>query len=301
MSEPKPVDAGSYLALASGVVALGISPLLVRSVAASSLVIATYRTALTVPIGFAAMRMGGGHLSSGLLRRAAVGGLLIGTASIVGFWSLQETSVVNFMVITAMQPLIVGVLAVRLLGERPTGRQVALSTTALAAVVVLVLAGKATSSHPFGDFLALISVLLISGYMISMKHARNDGVHAEAYMAGVYVASAAIVLPIALLGGADLAAPRGDDWLWLVLLAITSGAGGHGLIARAQRSVTITVTAVASLASAVVATTGAWLVLDERLTIPQVVAAAVALAALGAVLVDQASRVDRSAGSASGS
>ncbi|HYD08471.1 MAG TPA: EamA family transporter, partial [Acidimicrobiales bacterium] len=178
MDDEGTIDMTSYVALAAGVVALGTSPLLVRSVAATSLAIAAYRTVFTVPIGLAAMRAAGGSLPRSLLGRSVPGGIFLGLATIIGYWSLRETSVLNFMVITALQPLIVGVLAARVLGERPTRRELSLSAIALAAVVVLVLAGGRTTSHPFGDLLALVSVLMISSYMIAMKRARNAGAHA---------------------------------------------------------------------------------------------------------------------------
>lgn len=285
--EDRRAVAGSYAALTVAVLSIGASPLLTRSVDASSLTIASYRSLGAVVVGYASVRLTGGRLDLGTLRASLRGGALFGLASMLGFWALQETSIVNVMVIISMQPLIVVGLAAIAFGDRPTTRQVVLGGVALASVLVLVAGRQAANAGRFGDLLGVVNLVTFSFYLIEMRRARNAGVSANQYMAGVYVVSAVVILPIALVLRADLTGPRGLDWLSLAALGFSSSYAGHGLMATAQRHCSITVSSIASLGSAVVAVTGGWIWFHERLSPVQILSGVTALVALAAVMLDQ--------------
>src|SRR4029079_13390191 len=92
-------------------------------------------------------------------------------------------------------------------------------------------------AHLLGDLLALGSLFAMTGYLLLMKHARMKGVPAAAYVAGVFLVCAVVVTPIELASDESLGTIDGEEWLWIVLLAVFAGCLGHTLMTWAQKHV----------------------------------------------------------------
>ena len=104
------------------------------------------------------------------------------------------------------------------------------------------------------------------------------------FMAGVQLWSALIVTPFALLPAGHLEALSGNDWLWLAIIVVGTGVGGHLLVNWAHPYVDITLSSLMMVMVPVVAGVAAWLILGEALTALQIAGSIVALAAIVVVV-----------------
>jgi drug/metabolite transporter (DMT)-like permease len=168
-------------------------------------------------------------------------------------------------------------------GERIGRWEVGWTGVSIAGVAILI-AGASSSPEwsPLGDGMALMAVILFTGYFVASKRIR-ESVSTVAYMAGVHVAAAVVVTPVALVHGLEVAALSTADWARILTIVFTSGVGAHMLINWAHPYVKVSVSSVIVLLTPVVATMAAWVVLDESLTALQLLGGAVTLAAIIAV------------------
>lgn len=217
------------------------------------------------------------------LRLAAPAGALFGANLCAFFSAINYTTVANALIISALTPVMMLPIGVRVLGERLTVSKIACSLVAVAGVVAAVLvapgggAGGGRSTR--GDILAVVSLLLWIAYLTATKRARRT-IDTLPFLTAVTATAAVAVTPFALLGPYDLGEIDGVGWLWLLLLTIVPGALGHGLVAWAQRTVDATVSTVLMQGEPVGATIAAAVFLDERVTVAQLGAMAVVIAAL---------------------
>lgn len=280
-----------YLAVTSVVVLWGCGPLFVRAVDASALTIAFWRNWVAVPVIVAIAWMAGAPLTWRRLVNAIPGGLLFAAAQVLGFASFQETSLANAALIGSISPVIIVIVAVPLFGERLTRGQVALMAVTMAAVAAFVLAAGTTSGASVtGDLLAFASLFAMTGYLLVMKQQRNAGEPAAAYISGVFIVCGIVVTPVTLLWGSGLTDMPGDDWIYIVLLALVAGCAGHGMMTWAQKHVDVGIASVMILGTTIVTAVGAWVFFDQALTGVQIAAGAVVLASIGGVLALQLRR-----------
>ena len=168
-------------------------------------------------------------------------------------------------------------------GERVGRWEIGWTALSIAGVGILI-AGASSSPEwsPQGDGLALLGVFLFTGYFLASKRIR-ESVATVAYMAGVNIAAAIVVTPVALVHGLEVSALSGGDWARILTVVFTSGVGAHMLVNWAHPYVKVSVSSVIVLLTPVVATMGAWVVLDESLTALQLLGGGVTLAAIVAV------------------
>jgi drug/metabolite transporter (DMT)-like permease len=279
-----------YVAVSVVVLLWGMGPLFVRAVDASALTIATTRNWIAVPVVLLIARLAKASITWYSLRAALLGGLLFAVAQTLGFASFHETSLANAAIIGAMSPLLIVIVAVPLFGERLSARQIALMALAFVGVFAVVLgASSGGDANVTGDLLAVGSLLAMTGYLLTMKHARVTGVSAGAYVTGVFIVTAIVVTPIDLLWGDSVSAITGYDWLWIFLLAVFAGCLGHTFMTWAQRHVNVGVASIMVLATIVVTAAGGWIFFDQALTAVQIAGGIVVLIALGGVLLLQLS------------
>ena len=107
------------------------------------------------------------------------------------------------------------------------------------------------------------------------------------YTACVAIYVGVISLPLAALFGQDLSWPRGEDWMWLVVLAFGLGILGHNAMNWSLQHVPLWLASTLSLFTPVVASALAWLVLDEALSTRQMLAMALVVAALAMIVRNQ--------------
>lgn len=252
-----------------------------------ALAIAVYRFWIYAVFLLIWMAARGKYLSVRIMRATAIGGLALGLDVALFFSAVKQTTIINATVITALQPIIVGAVAWRLFGERIRPRNIALAFVALAAVVVVVAAGTATSESSLrGDMLAVGAVLAWSAYFVFARGSR-DVLTAGEFTVGTAIWTAAINTPLALAFGQDLSLPTAQSWGWLILLAVGAGTLGHVLMNWSLVRIPLWLASTFTLLIPVVAAAVAWAFLDQALSTIQIVGILVVVGALMAIVVDQ--------------
>src|SRR3954451_12461071 len=208
-------------AVALAVFAWGFGPLFVKGIDASVATIVFWRVLLAIPVSVVVAYLTGGRIHLRLLRGAFPTSICFALSFIFGFASFQQTSIVNATLIPALQPALILLVAARLFGERRTRADITFAGIALLGVVAVVAGASAEGASLRGDLLAVANLLVFTGYFLLAKHARDGDVHAWSFLAAVFIDTAIIVVPWAVLtSGGDLGAIHGTDWLLLVGLVL---------------------------------------------------------------------------------
>jgi drug/metabolite transporter (DMT)-like permease len=279
------------LAVMLAVFAWGFGPLFVKGIDASVATIVFWRVLIAVPVAVLVAYLTGGRVDLPLLRRAFPTSICFALSFIFGFASFQQTSIVNATLIPALQPALILIVAARLFGDRRSRSDIVFAGIAFLGVVAVVAGASADGASLHGDVLAVANLLVFTGYFLLAKRARDGNVHAWSFLAAVFIDTAIIVVPWALLTSGDLDAVHGTDWLLLVGLVLFPGMVGHGLMTWAHHYLDVTLTSMMTLANPVVSIIGAWIIYSQSLGVVQIFGALVVLASLGAILRRQ--RADR--------
>ena len=264
----------------------GLGGVAVKSIDASSVTIAFWRMWVAAPTMLLFLYATGGRLSVRVLKRSLFGGLLFAGQIGLFFAAVQQTSVVNAQLINAMQPALVLLVAGRMFGERVTRHDVAWTGVAFGGVAVVLIA---SSGQPevsgWGDLLAFGNLILWTIYFLEVKRVREEGMGAIEYMAGVMLIAALVFTPYALLTSDDLGALHGTDWLWILFIVLVPGLGGHVVMGWAHKFVDVSVSSLMTLGVPVVSAIAAWALLDEGMSVGQLIGGAIVLAALAVIVV----------------
>lgn len=301
VASPSPTPTGiaghtaREVALGAGVVAVvawSFGPIFVREIGASTPTVAFWRMLVAQPIMIGAAYLAGGRLSLALLRRCVWPGILFALSLVTSFASYQHTSIANATLIGALEPAVILLVAPRLFGERSNGRQLVAAGAAFVGMAVVVLGAGATSGAGWsGDLYALANLVIWTAYFISVKRVRDDGVHAGAFLAGVFLVALAVIAPWAVLASNDLGSVSPRGFLFVGLMVLCPGLLGHGAMTWAQRHLDITVSSLLTLLHPVLSTIWAWWIYEERLVPLQLAGAGLVLAGLAAIVRE--SRRDR--------
>ncbi len=180
----------------------------------------------------------------------------------------------------AIQPLLVVLLALPVLGERPTLSRVGWALTGAAGVALVVL-NPAAELDALGMVAGAGAALsMAAGIVLTRRWGRPDGVSSPVLVSWLLTAGGLVLLPATfLVEGAPPAidGPAGAGYLWL------GGVGGlaaYLLWFRGVGRLPVAATALLGLLSPVVAATLGWLLLGQDLRPVQLVGFAVALAAI---------------------
>lgn len=266
----------------------GLGPLLVKAIDASPLTILAVRYWIAVPVMIVVARLAHAPLTWPVMKASLAGGVACIVAQALGFVSFQETSLANAVLIGAVAPVLIAVLAVPLFGERLTRAQVVLMIVTLGAIAVFVVsAGSTSGASVKGDVFAVGSLLAQTAYLLFVKQARMAGVPAAAYITGVFIIGGVTMTPMSFLWGTPLSGLDGEDWVYIVAIALLVGCVGHGLMTWAQKHVNVGVASTIILGTTVVTAVGAWVFFDEALDAVQIIAGGVVLVAIAAILAIQ--------------
>ncbi len=269
------------------VMAWGASGAVIKYIGMDGLAIGFWRFAMYVAVLAGWMRIRGIEFDLGVLRASAAGGVSLGLDVVFFFSAVKLTNVVNATTISAMQPVIVAIVAARFFGERIRGRDVVSALVAIAAVVVIVIESSGTPEwSPTGDLLAVGAVFAWSGYFIFSK--RSKGVITSLqYTAGTGFWTAIICLAAGLAFQQDMSLPSGDDWLPLLGLTLGAGILGHSIMNWSLVRLPLWLGSVLTLLIPVVGAVVAWIFLGEALTTVQIVAIVVVVGALASIVLSQ--------------
>lgn len=186
-------------------------------------------------------------------------------------------------VVSATAPLIVAIGAWAILRERLRWQQISAVAVSMAMVAVLATSGTTQASAPaplLGNLLELGAMATAAGSTITIKHltARYN----PWFLAGLQAAAGAIFFAPFALFGPPIAwgslAPQ--TWLAVAYLGVLPGLLAFGLYNTALRALPAASAALAINAIPAVAVIAGWLVLGEALTVVQLVACGVIIAAV---------------------
>ena len=216
---------------------------------------------------------------------AAPLGVLFGLNICAFFISLRQLHVAVALVIGALTPVVALPIAVVVMKERLTPLKLVCALTAVAGVIVSVLAapsGKGSGNTATGYVWAVVSLLVWVAYLLVSKRTRRT-VGTLPLMWTLSTVGALTLTVLALVVGSNLGEMKGVAWVWVTLLALGPGIAGHGLLAWAQPRVDASVSSVLIQAEPLGASVAAWVFLGERVTLAQGAALLVVLAALVAL------------------
>jgi drug/metabolite transporter (DMT)-like permease len=180
--------------------------------------------------------------------------------------AIKTTSVVDVTLMQVLQPILVGVLAAILFGERPGIRFRLWSSVAILGAAVVVLGGATgPKGDPVGVVLAIANVAFYAVYFVWSKQAR-DHIDTVPFLFGVVVAAGVLVAVFVLVAGEPVVAISGRDLLIAAYVAIVPGAVGHFVTTWPLQRVPANVPPVMQLAMPFLAGGLAWLLLGQRIT-----------------------------------
>ena len=206
----------------------------------------------------------------------------------VFFTALNITTVANATIIGALQPIVLIIVAGGKFGEVITKRLVGISIFATGGVAVVVLGSSSDVSwSPLGDLLALLAMILFSAYFVAVKSVR---VHIDTFTLqtlAMFIGSIGLLPFLIIFQGSTSGFPAltQNEFLWIVVLLIVPGSG-HFLMNWAHQHVSLSLAGLLMLAIPVLSAGGAWVFLDQSVSILQVVGGAVVIFALVIVTRD---------------
>jgi drug/metabolite transporter (DMT)-like permease len=270
------------------VTAWGVGPIFNKAVSVGTPSIVFYRMLLGVPMMVGMAYLTGGGLTRDLMRRTALPGVLFAFSFLSGFASLRMTSIANATLITTLQPVLVLFVAPKMFGEKIRFKQLGLSGVSMVGVLTVVLAAASTSgAHISGDLLAVLNVVIWTGYFVLAKKRRVDGMHSWSFLAAIFIWSSLVILPYGLIVSNDLGKVTQFDWVMLVGMSVIPGIVGHGLMTWSQSHLDVTLASILGLLSPVVSTGLAWIIFSQSLTGLQMLGAVVVLGSLTLLVREQ--------------
>lgn len=265
----------------------GATGAVIKAIDMDGLAVGFWRFAIFALALLVWMARRGPAMSVRALRASTAGGISLGLDVVFFFSAVKLTNVVNATTISALQPVIVAVVAWRLFGERIRWRDMVAAGVAISAVVVIVVESSGTPEWNWrGDVLAVGAVFAWASYFVFSK--RSAGIiSSQEYTAGTAVWTAAICLVAGLLFDQDMSVPDAGDWL--PLLALTFGAGilGHSVMNWSLVRVPLWLGSVLTLLIPVIGAVVAWVFLGEALTWVQMVAITVVVGSLASIVATQ--------------
>jgi drug/metabolite transporter (DMT)-like permease len=276
------------LALLTGAICLGSSPLLVRLSYLEPTATAFYRVALAAPAFLIfpliharpfgdAYRSEATHID--LLWLVAAGGLFA-LDLLCLHWSLRFTSVANATLFLNFAPFFVALGTWAIFGEVPTLRAMLSFIIAIVGVALLV-GGVSTgqSDRLAGDALGILAGAAYGGYLLVVSRFRHR-LPTSLVMGVTTLSCAVLLLPITLAMGESLVPDTAIAWALLLALALVTHAGGQGLLVFAVKYLPATTSSVTLLLQPVVAACGAWFLFSEKLGIWQIIGGCIVLSGI---------------------
>jgi len=293
MKRPTPRDSAPFappgLLLFAAVAAMSWAGPLIRLSHAPALAVSAWRLLFSTAFILLIVVLRGELRSLRLERGDWALALSAGLLLAAHFWSwiasLELTSVASSVVLVNTQPLMVGILSVLFLGERPTRLQWAGILIAVTGAMVIGWGDFSRGRSPvLGDLLAVAGAIFVAGYYVIGRRLRPR-LPLWSYT-GVVYGIAALALALAVVASPGVPALGYPPREWLIFLALAAGPMmiGHTGVNYALRFVPAYVANVALLGEPVGATLIAWLLPSIREVPPPQTLAGGALILAGIVL-----------------
>lgn len=271
-------------ALVLGGIAIGCSPVLVRLSELGAVSTAFWRIALALLpllLMFRSAAVGSADTGTASTWRqkllAALPGVFLGAELATWHISLHMTSVANATLLINMTPISVALLG-WILFRTPTSRMFLIGLILAVIGVVVLKGGPASvgSGSVAGDAVALAGSFIYAGYFLVLGRVR-DRFSTVTVMWWSTLAAALTVLPFAIFLEPQFLPLTLFGWGVVLALAWICHAGGQGLITFALAWLPPTFSALTLLIQPIVAALLAWVVLNEPLSVTQVVGGLIVL------------------------
>ncbi|WP_027365305.1 DMT family transporter [Desulfotruncus alcoholivorax] len=281
MSQPK---INPYLAVITGVVAVSFGSILAKAADAPSLVIAFYRIGLTV-LMLAPVTLATGWAELRSMKRrdvvmACLSGFMLALHFAAWITSLNYTTIASSTVLVNMHPLFVITGGYLFYKEKISPSGLVGAALALAGCLVIGVSDFRIGGQAlYGDILAVIGAITVSGYMLVGRGLRNH-LSLLPYIVIVYSVSAAALLLAVLAYGLPLSNYTPNTWLMFFLAALIPTIMGHTVFNWAFRYVKGAVVSVSILGEPVGATMLAYFIFAQVPTLSQLAGGLIIIAGL---------------------
>lgn len=273
-----------HLAILCGVLAVSFSALFVRLASAPPLIIATYRLLFTflaiAPYSLWRHRRELAEMGGRDLLLAASSGAFLALHFATWFTSLNYTTIASSVVLVTTQPIFVVIGSYILFRERVS--RIGMIGGAVAMLGSFIIGAgdfKLGMTAFFGDLLALLAAILVSGYMIIGRKLRSS-VSLPAYTFVVYGSAALVLILVSAVCRLPFAPYPSQDW-WLFLgLALVCTVGGHTIFNWVIRYVPASTVSVSILGESLGAIIWGAIFLREMPGLRQIVGGSVIFAGL---------------------
>lgn len=284
LSTPAPSSTVALAALFIGAAAIGLAPIFVRLSEVGPTATAFWRPILALPILWLWMNLDK-HAATKPQTKSDYRGLLLAGFFFAGdlaFWhsSVKLTSVANATLLANFAPIFVTLTVWLLYKEKVTRLFMFALAIALAGTIAVI--GSSFSiddRHIKGDALGMITALFYTGYILSIKKLR-ERFAVSTIMFWSTLATAVMLLPVALISGEVFWPQTLYGWMILAGLGWISHAGGQSLIAYALAHLPAQFSSVGLLLQPVLATLIAWRLFGENVSALQFFGAALVLAGI---------------------
>ena len=191
-------------AVGVAVVAWALSNVIVKIAKVPALELAFWRLWMGSAVMLAICALARRRLSWSAIRSSAPAGVLFGITIVLFFAALKRTNVADVLVIGALQPGLVVLVAGRMFGERVAREELLFFAGSIVGIVVFVLGSSETPSWSLeGDLLAVGALVVFTGYFLLSKRVR-ERIQAVEYMTTVTVVGALVVTPVVFVTGTEL-------------------------------------------------------------------------------------------------
>jgi drug/metabolite transporter (DMT)-like permease len=183
-----------------------------------------------------------------------------------------------------LAPIIVGILAVPMFGERPSVGFRLWSLVAIAGTAIVVLAGSAgADGDPLGMTLAALNVVGYSFYFVWSKLARDE-IDTVPFLFGAVLFAALSVSGYVVVAGDPVGSIDAHDLALCVAVALLPGFFGHFAVTWSLRWVPANLPPVIMLAIPVLSGAMAWVLIGQGVHPAQVLGGAITVAGVAGAL-----------------
>lgn len=227
------------------------------------------------------------------LRKAVWPGLALGFAQPLFFTSMKLTSVTDVVLLSSLIPLIVSLIAIPLLGERPGNRFRGWTVLAVVGAALVVWGGSAgVEGNPAGMAMAVVSVVSWSLYLVLLKIARNHIEDTVLLLWSIFTISALAVTVYTAASGWDIGPASGRDLLLVLYASLIPGGVGVFLMVWSFRWLPANIPPLVLRAEPVISSALAWWLLSEPIALMHYIGGGVSLiGVIGAILSPSGQRL----------
>jgi drug/metabolite transporter (DMT)-like permease len=265
------------IAMVVAVLVFSITSSLVKSTDAPGPALAMWRVFVAIGAWWTVVlvmnaRSGAGLPTARTWIRCAPSGLLFGANLALFFTAIKMTSVAHAEFIGSLSPLVLLPAGALLFNQQPDWRALRWGAISMVGILLVIFGGSSGGiATAGGDALMLLVVSLWIGYLLATNVARHASISTIHFMACAVPIAAVSATPITLLLARDELWPlSGRDWLIVVVLALSTGVGAHGLVVFAQRHLPVATIGILQVGQPALATFWAWVILGETVTAVQV-------------------------------